>query len=353
MSAIRTEEGWLPDFCRAPMLFAAMLISECVVLVAWLLPAPGPFDLSGFFMASAYAQWLTLLCAGALCFLRRPFNRLPIAIGAISALVLVTVIALLGAVVVRRLDHALGLDLTGAASNVRFVAASAGLALIFSAIALRYLHMQERWRVAVRDEASSRFDALQARIHPHFLFNTLNTASGLIRSQPRTAEAALLDLSDLLRAALAREGGRNSLADELDLARRYLAIEQLRLGDRLRVDWRIEQDLPMDLRLPVLTLQPLMENAVLHGVAPLPDGGTVSLHARRDGNLVRIDIGNPLADAASDVSISVPSGRTQSNIRDRLRLALGRRAELSFEIKEDKYEVRLSLPLSSASSRAT
>lgn len=349
----RDREGWLPDFCRAPMLFAAMLIGECVVVIAWLLPSPGTFDFPGFFMASAYAQWLTLLCAGALCFLHRPFNRLPVAIGALLALLAIALICVIAALAVRRLDSALGLALTGAASDFRFVAASAGLAVIFSALTLRYLHMQERWRAAVSDEASARFDALQARIHPHFLFNTLNTASGLIRSQPKTAEAALLDLSDLLRAALAREGGRNSLSDELDLARRYLAIEQLRLGDRLHVDWRIDDSLPLELRLPVLTLQPLVENAVLHGVAPLPEGGTVSLHARREGEIVRIDIRNPLAGERADVAALTLVGRTQGNIRDRLRLALGIHAGLSFETGDGHYLTRLSLPFPASAHHAT
>lgn len=344
MNATRTQD-WLPDFCRAPMLFAAMLISECVVLVAWLLPSPGAFDLSGFFTASAYAQWLTLLCAGALCFLRRSFNRLPVAAGAVLALALVAVIVIVAALAVRRLDRALGLALTGAAGDLRFIAASTGLAVIFSALTLRYLHVQERWRSAVRDEASARFDALQARIHPHFLFNALNTASGLIRSRPQTAEAALLDLSDLLRAALARDGGRATLGEELDLARRYLAIEQLRLGERLRVDWRIDDGLPPDLRLPVLTLQPLVENAVLHGVAPLPEGGTVSLQARRNGDLVRIDIGNPFAVAPGEADGLRKPGRTQGNIRDRLRLTLGGRADLSFDADDGQYTARLALPV--------
>lgn len=341
MANARSIDTWLPDFCRAPMLFAAMLIAEGVVLAAWLVPAPGAFDLPGFTMASVFAFWLSLLGCAVLCLLKDRLNRLPAVHGAPLALTLITIIGLLGAWAVRSLDHALDLGLTGPSSDLRFVVSAAALTLIFGALALRYLHVQERWRAATRSEAQARFDALQARIHPHFLFNTLNTVSGLIGSQPAQAEAALLDLADLLRAALARDGGRTRLSEELDLARRYLAIEQLRLGERLQIDWRVADDLPLDMGLPTLTLQPLVENAVLHGITHLPAGGTVALHARRDGRGVSVRVRNPLARA---VSARKP-GRTQDNIRNRLRHALGASARLSLDGDDGHYTVTLWLPL--------
>ena len=339
----RPADIWLPDFCRAPMLFAAMLLAEGVVLAAYLAPTRGPFDFYGFTLASVYAQWLTLLGCCLLCSLKERFNRLPVARGAPLALVLVAALAVAGALAVRSLDRALELNLTGDSSDARFISASALLALIFGALTLRYLHVQEQWRGAVRSEARARFDALQARIHPHFLFNTLNTVSGLIRSTPAAAEGALLDLADLLRAALARNGGRNRLGEELDLARRYLAIEQLRLGERLQVDWRVDDDLPLDMGLPPLTLQPLVENAVLHGIAQLPVGGTVSVQARREGRGVTVHIRNPLA---RPVAANIP-GRTQGNIRNRLRHALGSRARLALDGSDGHYTITLWLPLPS------
>ena len=312
-----------------------------MVLAAWLVPAPAVFNLSGFALASLYALWLTLLACAVLCLLGRYLNRLPPGRGAPLALAAVTTLGLLGALIVRALDQALGLGLTGQSTTSRFVVATGLLTLIFGALTLRYVHVQERWRQAVRNEASSRFDALQARIHPHFLFNTLNTVSGLIRVQPQAAEDALLDLADLMRAALARDGGRIRLGEELDLARRYLAIEQLRLGERLKVDWRVDDDLPLDLGLPPLTIQPLVENAVLHGIAHLPAGGTVTLTARREGRGVTIRVRNPLAHA---VAARNP-GRTQSNIRNRLRHALGARARLAPDGADGHYTVTLWLPL--------
>ncbi|MDZ3823324.1 MAG: histidine kinase [Pseudoxanthomonas sp.] len=339
--AIRNGEPWLPDFCRAPMLFAAFLVAECVVLAAWLMPSPAAFDVAGFGLASLFALWLTLLACTALCLLGPHLNRLPAASGAPLALAMVVLLALAGALVVRWLDHQLDLGITGPAGTGRFVGSTGMLAAIFGALTLRYVLLQERWRQAVQAQARARFDALQARIQPHFLFNTLNTVSGLIQSAPAQAEEAVLDLADLLRAALAREGGRTRLREELDLARRYLAIEQLRLGDRLRVDWQVADDLPLDMGLPTLTLQPLVENAVLHGIARLPAGGTVSLQARREGTGVTVRVRNPLA---APVAASRP-GRTQDNIRHRLRHALGAGARLSLDGSDGHYTVTLWLPV--------
>lgn len=335
-------DSWLPDFCRTPMLFAAMLIAEGVALAASLAPGSPGFSVGEFATNSLFAIWLTLLGCSCLCLLGPWFNRLPASRGAPLALALLGLLSFAGAFAVRWLDRALGLHLTGVSSDAYFCLASAALTIVFGALALRYAHVQERWRRATRSEAQARFDALQARIQPHFLFNTLNTVSGLIRSRPDDAEAAVLDLADLLRAALARDGGRTRLGEELDLARRYLSIEQLRLGERLHVDWQVDDSLPLYLALPTLTLQPLVENAVLHGVAQLPDGGTVSLHARRDGRGVTLRIRNPVASRAS----AGRPGRTQDNIRNRLRHTLGPSARLSLDADNGHYTVTLWLPLS-------
>lgn len=335
------DDPWLPDFCQAPTLFAAMLVAEGVVLAAWLAPSMGDFDLGRFALASLYAQWLTLLSCSALCLLKTPLRKREPLIGTLCALALIALLTVAGASAVHWLDHALQIELTGATSALRFVLTSTVLTVLFGALTLRYLHVQESLRASARREANARFDALQARIQPHFLFNTLNTVSGLIGRQPAKAEEALLDMADLLRAALARDGGRIRLGEDLDLARRYLAIEQLRLGERLQLDWRIDDGLPLDMGVPSLTVQPLVENAVLHAISQLPGGGTLSLHARRDGRGVTIRVRNPLA---RDVAANGP-GRTQGNIRNRLRHALGPRARLAVSAEDGHYTVTLWLPI--------
>ncbi len=134
---------------------------------------------------------------------------------------------------------------------------------IIAAVLLRHMTIHARWRSQIKAEAEARLDALQARMRPHFLFNSLNTIASLLRSRPDQAEELVLDLADLFRTSLRRDQRWTTLADETALARRYLNIEQQRLGDRLRVEWRLDA-LPEDALLPPLSLQPLVENAVYH-----------------------------------------------------------------------------------------
>src|SRR5690606_31316183 len=148
-----------------------------------------------------------------------------------------------------------------------FVLRSLGVAGIVAAVALRYLYMQHEWKRRLESESAARIEALQARIRPHFLFNSLNTIAAMIEAAPKAAEAAVEDLADLFRAALAANSRLVPLCDELALARGYLALEHLRLGERLQVEWDVDT-LPVDALVPPLTLQPLLENAVYHGIEP-------------------------------------------------------------------------------------
>src|SRR5690606_28006493 len=149
------------------------------------------------------------------------------------------------------------------ATMLRFAGGTSAVTALIVAVVLRYLYAIDRWQAQVHASARAQADALQARIRPHFLFNSMNTIAGVIRRDPVVAERAVLDLSDLFRAALGAGQRDSTLAEELELAERYLAIEQLRLGDRLQVEWERREPLPLDLPLPRLVLQPLVENAVL------------------------------------------------------------------------------------------
>ena len=148
-----------------------------------------------------------------------------------------------------------------------------------TALALRYFYVTHEWRHNVELQAKARVHALQARIRPHFLFNSMNTIAALTRSNPARAEEAVQDLAELFRANLNEKRSQIPLAEEIDVARTYQRMEQLRLGDRLRVDWKVDS-LPTDALVPGLTLQPLLENAIYHGVEPRPDGGVVTVTGR-------------------------------------------------------------------------
>ncbi|HEX5756170.1 MAG TPA: histidine kinase, partial [Arenimonas sp.] len=202
-------------------------------------------------------------------------------------------------------------------------------------------YVREQWQAQVQAQTQAAMDALQARIRPHFLFNSMNTIASLVRSDPATAERAVEDLSDLFRAALGADRGEATLAEEIELGRRYLDIEGLRLGGRLRVHWQLPEPLPM-LRLPRLVLQPLLENAVLHGVARLPEGGRIDITLQVAGRTLEIVIRNP---AAADSDPGLHNGHAQDSIAQRLRHRLGNGARLHAGREGADYVCRLHLPL--------
>jgi len=196
----------------------------------------------------------------------------------------------------------------------------------------------------------------------HFLFNTLNTIAALAEEQPEHAVAAIEDLSDLLRQSLAPRDRLISLAEELDLARRYLRLMQWRLGERLQLGWHIEQAICSDprWRLPPLTLQVLLENAVLHGIQPRRDGGCINVHADVTAQQLCIRISNPCADntqtqaSAADAGSAIEQATAQathqgtgtaiSDLRRRLQLMFARTVSLETRVADDRFEATLCLP---------
>jgi two-component system sensor histidine kinase AlgZ len=181
---------------------------------------------------------------------------------------------------------------------------------------------------------------LQARIRPHFLFNSLNTIASLVPVDPVNAESAIEDLADIFRGSMRRADQPISLAEELTLARLYLDMEKRRLGDRLQIDWRVS-DLPANASILPLMLQPLLENAVGHGVQPNPSGGKVSVYGRSEGEQVVITISNPVAPAGH---MSTGHGIAMQNIRDRLLLAHGSLASLVTYNNDEQFYVVMSFP---------
>jgi len=212
-----------------------------------------------------------------------------------------------------------------------------------SALVLAYLTLHVRAYSPALAEA--RLQALQARIRPHFLFNSLNAVLALVRSDPRRAERTLEDLADLFRALVS--DGRNlvRLADEISLIERYAAIEQLRLGDRLRMAWDLDQA-PVDALLPPLVLQPLLENAVYHGVEPGTGIGDVLVRIERSGDRVRMHIENPWHTSGGAGKASVRAGNHMAldNIRERLMLFFDAEAKLQTRVEGGRYCVDIEIP---------
>jgi two-component system sensor histidine kinase AlgZ len=333
--------SWLPQFCSAPTLFAVMVVVELVALVIVLAPDAGSQAwLPRLGVVSLYVQWLALINSVVLCSLRRPLEQLRTRTGFVVAWVISIAVTALASAIVCQMDLALNLNLSVPADQARrFVLDNAAICALISAALLRYLFVLEQWRERVRAASKARFDALQARIRPHFLFNSMNTIASLIRTRPDEAERTVENLADLFRAALGADDALGTLGEELDLVERYLQIERLRLGDRLVIAMDVA-DLPRDLAVPRLLLQPLVENAVYHGIQPRADGGTVSVTGRRLPGAVEIVVHNPLP---PDASIG-RNGIALANTRARIEYHFGARGELRVEPGPEVYTVNVRLP---------
>lgn len=196
-----------------------------------------------------------------------------------------------------------------------------------------------RMRALMPISAQARLSELQARIRPHFLFNTLNSAIALVRHEPARAETLLEDLSDLFRQSLRNPEDSHTLAQELDLTRRYLSIEQARFGGRLRARWDIAPDTE-SVRLPSLILQPLLENAVRHGVEPSTSGADIDIHARKRAGMVLIRITNTLPGGSGDPG----QGLALENTRQRLALMHDVQSHFSAREHDGRFEVSIEVP---------
>src|SRR5690606_5648979 len=174
-----------------------------------------------------------------------------------------------------------------------FLLRNEGICLIVTALLQRYFYVAHQWRRQIRAEARARIHSLQARMRPHFLFNAMNTIAALTRTDPAKAEEAVEDLADLLRATLREAERPMRVEDEIELTRVYQRIEEQRLGPRLAVRWNV--DVPSRATMPGLTLQPLLENAIYHGVEPLPAGGTVEIDGRVEAGSLVFTLTNPVA----------------------------------------------------------
>jgi two-component system sensor histidine kinase AlgZ len=347
----------MPDFCAAGAVLAVVLISELVAVVLTLARAGIGYDVPFWVdlaRKSLFMLWIGLSSAAVLCYGKRWFARLSVARAAGLALaLLMTVTAVISEIAWWMNSYWDSLLLppdtdTSVASHVAYLLRNLLIALIVSVATLRYFYVADQWRRNVELEAAARVNALQARIRPHFLFNSMNTIASLTRSDPAQAEKAVEDLADLFRASLMDSESLGTLREEFEIARLYQQIEQLRLGERLAVEWRVD-GLPPATAIPSLSVQPLLENAIYYGIEPRPEGGTVVVEGRRleDGRL-EIEVRNPLP--LGDIQARRHGNQMALvNIRERFRLAWGAGGEVEYGPEGGNYEVRLRFPPSEKS----
>jgi two-component system sensor histidine kinase AlgZ len=210
--------------------------------------------------------------------------------------------------------------------------------LLITGVLIGYFDLRGRALSPALTEA--RLQALQARIRPHFLFNSINAVLSLMRQEPRRAEQALEDLADLFRVLMADNRQLAPIAREVALAKQYLSIEELRLGDRLRVDWNIAH-MPADALIPPLVLQPLLENAVYHGIEPRSEPGTISIVISREADTMHLTLRNPYR---PDGNHHAGNRMALANIRERLALHFDAEAGIKTVANADTYEVRIVIP---------
>lgn len=226
-----------------------------------------------------------------------------------------------------------------------FVTALVVAAICYGVI-LRLAYMKGVELRVRKDSQSANLQALQSRIRPHFMFNSMNSIASLIRKNPVDAEHALVDLADLIRVLMADARKLVPLTAETETCKQYLSIEKLRLGDRLQVHWQID-DIPKGCQIPSLTLQPLLENAVYHGIEPNFGGGIIDIHYRHKDDNVYVSIRNPVPDIG-DGPHRKGNKIAMQNIRERLARHYGKRASLSAETKAGIYRTRLRIPVVTA-----
>lgn len=336
---------FLPSFCDMRMVFAVVVLAELFTFVLVLASAQvEAADWAQLGVTSLFIQWIALTSAAVLCLARPGLRRMSNAAAAlISYLLLLVVAAGISEVAWQVIATAPGWALGYPGTHAGFLLRNVGISAVVSGLALRYFFVRHHWQRQVQAESLARVEALQARIRPHFLFNSLNTIAALTRSRPVQAEEAVEDLADLFRATLADGQAEVPLAKELELCRRYLHMELLRLGERLAVQWDVAVGLD-DVPIPGLVLQPLLENAIYHGVEPRPQGGVVRIAICRDERWLRMEVCNSLP--ASEAGCRRQgNGIALANIAQRLRLTYGGDARLKVDSGSDEHCVQLRIPM--------
>ena len=337
----------LPDFC-APRAVLALLV---IVTLTALLLALASAGFNAVFWSDLahnllFLVWTGLAGAALLCRARGVIAAQSATVGSLMAAgIILTLVAVVSVIAFFIMSSALlnPLGILGAPPSgfATFTGRNVLMGLIVTGPALRYFYVSQQWRVNIESQARSRVNALQARIRPHFLFNSMNTIAALTRTDPARAEEAVQDLADLFRVSLSEKRSLITLKEELESARIYQRIEQLRMGERLRVRWDVTE-LPMRALIPALTVQPLLENAIGHGVEHLEGGGQVTVEGDSTDGIVLLRVRNPMA--LDNSQAKAGHGIALDNIRERLNLLFGARAEVTAGREGDEYVVQLRFP---------
>lgn len=339
----RVAESFLPDFCTLSSALTLVISSE---LLAFVLTLADFSSDSGFWsdlgLRSLFIVWIALTSGVILCTVRPWLVRFDALWSGVATFSVIQAVTLLIASLARE-----GLLNPGHVTSFEnfdgvYYLKILGVSGLVAAAWLRYLYIQSRWRLQIRAEGEARLDALQARMRPHFLFNSLNTIASLTRNDPKMAEELLLDLAELFRAVLKKEAKWVTLKDEVGLTCQYLNIERQRLGERLRIDWHL-REAPEDALIPPLSIQPLVENAIYHGIEPSQSGGNVEIGGQLTKRRLVLIVKNTLPEAGARRSRQ-GTQVALANLRARLEACFPGEARLFTSVVDNCYQVRIVFP---------
>ena len=347
MSNVSAENSHhLPDFGTFSMLIRFVILAELIAIIitigrntefneqAW----------QDFSLLSLFAVSIALCSFVALKIASPLFKRASTGTGSVLAVLLMLLVTTLGTDGMIYLLHQLELIDEGMPSwRESLLIRSLMITGIIGVLGMRYLILQKRSTVDGKLQQESKLQALQSRIRPHFLFNSLNSVASLTRSDPHKAEAVLHDLADLFRVLLADARKLVPVTAEREISRQYLEVEKIRLGDRLQVKWNVS-NIPRSALMPALTLQPLLENAIYHGIEPRFAGGTIKIEMWAESQTLNIMISNPLPDVQKETR-SKGNKLAQENIRQRLATQFGGAASMQVIQEGGQYHVKVKMPI--------
>lgn len=334
-----TNNSQLPNFCQASTVYLTIIAS---ILLALLLSLVTPEWHTSFWynlsLHSLFVLWVSLTSLGLLCLLRQylPQHFLnKISLQRFSALAI-------GLILLVTLCFSLLTSFyLSQEPSLWFLLRNMVIAFIVSGVFFRYFYLREDSVRRIRSEAEARVQALQSRIRPHFLFNSLNTLANLAAVDPDKTEQMILDMADIFRASMQRSDVLIPFAEEKRLCNQYLGLESQRLGDRLTVEWHVNH-IADNLLMPPLLLQPLLENAVYHGVQKHPQGGTIRIKGVSYQKSIQLEITNPLPPAEAEHHKG--NSMALKNIRQRLEVLYGNKAQLTYHQSQEQFYCMVKLP---------
>jgi two-component system, LytTR family, sensor histidine kinase AlgZ len=338
-----SQQGFIPNLCDVSAVFLLVLMLELLSLILALAPSNHIGFWERLSLISIFAQWLGLVNASLLCGLKNWLNKQSVLICSLSSFFLMLMVTVIISAMAVYINIQMAFtDVINKQATYYFFLRNLAISGIIYAVVLRYFYVQHQWRFNLKAQSHAQLQALKARIRPHFLFNSMNTIASLVRIDANKAEKAIEDLSDLFRVSL-QEETIHRLQDELDITASYLDIEHLRLDQRLSVDWQLDDDM-MEIEVPSLCMQPLVENAIYHGIEPLENGGNIKISAQLENNRLCLSVSNPVA-GNSAMSRHKGNHMAQANIKARLLLMYADEAEFKIDAGTDQYTVSIGIPL--------